>query len=79
MMDEVIHWLKPYLCFSTTFDEILSWMIEIRMKSHVSPAKLHNLHTCVQACLLLISKGDVTSEVCGHLATLGQSTTSWDV
>jgi hypothetical protein len=31
MMDEFIRWPKHLL--STTFDEILSWMIEIWMKS----------------------------------------------
>ena len=29
MMDEFIRWPKPYLLFSPTCDEILSWMIEI--------------------------------------------------
>ena len=33
MMDEFIHWPKPYLLLSTTCDDILSWMIEIWMKS----------------------------------------------
>ena len=32
MMDEFIHWPKPYLLLSATSDEILSWMIEIHMK-----------------------------------------------
>ena len=34
MMDEFIHWPKPYLLLSATCDEILSWMIEIWMKNH---------------------------------------------
>ena len=33
MMDEFIHWPKPYLLLSTTGDEILSWMIVIWMKN----------------------------------------------
>jgi hypothetical protein len=49
--DEFIHWRKPYLLFSTTCDEMLSWMIEIWMKNHlvndgkrniVIPPKNHN-------------------------------------
>ena len=35
MMDEFIHWPKPYLLLSTTYDEILLWMIEIWMKIHL--------------------------------------------
>ena len=35
MMDEFIHWSKPYMLLSTTCDEILSWMIEIWMKIHL--------------------------------------------
>ena len=35
MMDEFIHWPKPYLLLSTNCDEILSWMIEIHMKNHL--------------------------------------------
>ena len=35
MMDEFIHWPKPYLLLSTTCDEILSWMIVIWMKNHL--------------------------------------------
>jgi hypothetical protein len=35
MMDEFIHWLKPYLILLATCDEILSWMIEIWMKIHL--------------------------------------------
>ena len=35
MMDEFIHWPKPYLLLSPTCDEILSWMIEIWMKSNL--------------------------------------------
>jgi hypothetical protein len=31
-MDEFIHMPKAYLLLSTTFDEILSWIIEIWMK-----------------------------------------------
>ena len=34
-MDEFIQWPKPYLLFSTTCDEILSWMIEIWMQKHL--------------------------------------------
>ena len=33
MMDEFIHWPKPYLLLSATCDEILSWTIEIWMKN----------------------------------------------
>jgi hypothetical protein len=35
MMDKFIHWPKPYLLWSATCDEILSWMIEIWMKNHL--------------------------------------------
>ena len=35
MMDEFIYWSKPYLLFSTTCDEILSWMLEVWMKNHL--------------------------------------------
>ena len=35
MIDEFIHWPKPYLLLSATCDEILSWMIEIWMKNHL--------------------------------------------
>ena len=35
MMDEFIHWLKPYLLLSATCDEMLSWVIEIGMKNHL--------------------------------------------
>ena len=42
-MDECIHWPKPYLLSSATCDEILSWMIEIWMKSHlVGDSKLQH-------------------------------------
>ena len=33
MIDEFIHWSKPYLLLLATCDEILSWMIEIWMKN----------------------------------------------
>ena len=35
MMDEFIHWPKPYLLLSATCEEILPWMIEICMKNHL--------------------------------------------
>ena len=35
MMDEFIHWPKPYLLLSATCDETLSWMIEVWMKNHL--------------------------------------------
>jgi hypothetical protein len=35
MMDEIIHWLKPYLLLLAAHDEILSWMIEIWMTNHL--------------------------------------------
>ena len=35
MMDELIHWPKPYLLLSATFDELLSWKIENWMKIHL--------------------------------------------
>ena len=35
MVDEFIHWPKPYLLLSITCNEILSWMIEIWMKKHL--------------------------------------------
>ena len=36
MMDEFIHWPKPYLHLSAPYDETLSWMIEIWMKNHLA-------------------------------------------
>ena len=36
MMDESMHWPKPYLLLSPTCDEILSWMIEIGTKYHLA-------------------------------------------
>ena len=35
MMDEFIHWPKPYLLLSATCDEILSWMIKFWMKNNL--------------------------------------------
>ena len=35
MVDEFIHWSKPYPFLSATCDKILSWMIEIWMKNHL--------------------------------------------
>ena len=35
MMDELIHWPKPYILLSTTCDEIQSCMIEIWIKIHL--------------------------------------------
>ena len=35
MMDEFIHWPKPYLLLPTTCDEMLSWMIKFWMKNHL--------------------------------------------
>ena len=35
MMDEFIHWSKPYFLLSATCDEILSWMIEIWMENNL--------------------------------------------
>ena len=35
MMDEFIHWPKPYLLLSTTYDEVLSKMLGTWMKSHL--------------------------------------------
>ena len=34
-MDEFIHWPKPYLLVSKTCGRILSWMVEIWMKTHL--------------------------------------------
>jgi hypothetical protein len=34
-MDAFIHWSKPYLLLSATYDETLSWMIEIWMKNYL--------------------------------------------
>ena len=36
MMDEFIHWPPPHLLLLATFDEILSWTIEIGMKKHLA-------------------------------------------
>ena len=35
MMDEFIHWPKPYLLLSTTCDEMLPWMTEVWMRNHL--------------------------------------------
>ena len=35
MMDEFIHWPKPYLLLSATCDGKLSWMIKIWIKNHL--------------------------------------------
>jgi hypothetical protein len=35
MMDEFINWPKPCFLLSATCDEILSWMIEFWMKTHL--------------------------------------------
>jgi len=35
VMDEFIHWPKPYLLLSTICDEILSWIIDNWMKNHL--------------------------------------------
>ena len=35
MMNDFIHCSKPYVLLPTTRDEILSWMIEIRIKNHL--------------------------------------------
>ena len=50
IMDEFIHWSKPYLLLSTTCDEMLSWAIGIWMKNHsvsgsksIIPQKLQGL------------------------------------
>ena len=46
IMDEFIHWSKPYLLLSTTCDEMLSWAIGIWMKSlrgFYIPQKLQGL------------------------------------
>ena len=29
MVDEFVHWSKPYLLLSSTYDEVLQWMINI--------------------------------------------------
>ena len=42
-MDEFIHWPKTYLLLLATFDEILSWMIEIGMKSHLVSDNIFNV------------------------------------
>ena len=50
MMDEFIHWPKPYLLLSATCDEILSWMIEIWMTNHLVTAtsQIYNLSNKLQ-------------------------------
>ena len=35
MMNEFVHWPKPYLLLSATCDEMLSWMIEVWMELHL--------------------------------------------
>ena len=42
MMDEFIHWPKPYLPLSVTCDERLLRMIEIWMKNHLASDSLCN-------------------------------------
>ena len=43
MMHEFIHWPKPYLLLLATCNEILSWMIEIWMESHLVSDRKHNI------------------------------------
>ena len=42
-MDDFIHSPKPYLLLSTTCDEILSWMIGIRMKNQFLSDSISNI------------------------------------
>ena len=68
MMDEFIHWPKPYVLLSTTCDEILSWVIEIQMKNYwvsdcncttITPTNLQGMTNNVG---LTISVGDTTPQ-----------------
>ena len=43
MMDEFIHWPKPYLLFSTSCDEIMLWIIKICMKNHLVSDRFCNI------------------------------------
>ena len=43
VMDEFIHWPKPYLALSASWDDKLSWMIEIRMKNHLVSDSDYNI------------------------------------
>ena len=43
MMDEIIHWPKPYLLLLAAHDEILSWMIEIWMTNHLVRDNNYNI------------------------------------
>ena len=55
MMDDFIHWSKPYLLLSKTCDEILPWIIKNWMQIHmVTDNKCHivNLYLCATPILL---------------------------
>ena len=42
-MNEFIHWPKPYYPLSTTWGEILLWLIEIWMKNHFVNDSSYNI------------------------------------
>ena len=46
-MDEITHWPKSYFLSSPTCDEIVLWMIEIWMKSHLVQYSLQQMTTNV--------------------------------
>jgi hypothetical protein len=54
-MDEFIHWQKPCFLFSSTCDELLSWMIEVWIETWV-PLRKKYLRTCINWSYQPISK-----------------------
>ena len=66
VLDEFIHWPKPYLLLSTTCDAILSWMMEIEMKIQLISgnncnARIYNLPKKLQE---MINNVGLTLSVC---------------
>jgi hypothetical protein len=71
MVDEFIHWPKPYLLLSATCDELLSWMIEIWINNHlvqqltvIATLEIYSLPENLQGMInivgLTFSVGDTT-------------------
>jgi hypothetical protein len=69
MMDEFMHWPKPYL-LSATCDKILSWLIEIWLKNHLESdnncnivnLELSKIFTTTNNVGLTFSVGDTTQQ-----------------
>ena len=64
MMDEFIHWPKPYPLLSATCDEILSWRIDIWMRNQLVSDSFCNTQIFLQRMTnnvgLAFSVGDTT-------------------